>query len=186
MNYFGYLDGVNGIKTGFTNGAGRCLVTSVSRDNFDIITVVLGADTKKIRTSDSIKLIEYTYKNYELVDLGEIIKEEFDDWRKINEKRICVYKGIDEKLNVDLGEIKYSKFPIEKDGKDSIYADVDAKLYFEAPIEQNTKIGNMEIEYGNKEIMNIDILTKNKIERKGVKEYFQELMEMYFFRTLGT
>ena len=60
----GYLQGVNGVKTGFTNNAGRCLVTSVNRNNFEIITVVLGADTKKIRTADSIKLIEYAYKNY--------------------------------------------------------------------------------------------------------------------------
>ena len=38
MNYYGYLEGVNGVKTGFTNGAGRCLVTSVNRDGFEIIT----------------------------------------------------------------------------------------------------------------------------------------------------
>lgn len=49
----GYLNGVYGIKTGFTNGAGRCLVTGCKRGNLDIITVVLGADAKKIRTSDS-------------------------------------------------------------------------------------------------------------------------------------
>ena len=60
----GYLDGVNGVKTGYTSKAGRCLVTSVSRNDFEIITVVLGADTKKIRTQDSIKLIEYAYKEY--------------------------------------------------------------------------------------------------------------------------
>ena len=34
----GYLNGVNGVKTGFTNGAGRCLVTSVEREGFNIIT----------------------------------------------------------------------------------------------------------------------------------------------------
>ena len=86
MNCFGYLEGVNGVKTGFTNGAGRCLVTSVTRKNFNIITVVLGADTKKIRTSDSIKLIEYTYKNYELVNIEKIVKEEFENWKSINQK----------------------------------------------------------------------------------------------------
>ena len=73
----GYLNGVNGIKTGFTNGAGRCLVTSVERDGFNIITVVLGADTKKFRTKDSINLIEYVYSKYELVNLEELINEKF-------------------------------------------------------------------------------------------------------------
>ncbi len=46
----GALNGVDGVKTGFTNNAGRCLVTSTSRNGHQIICVVLGADTKKIRT----------------------------------------------------------------------------------------------------------------------------------------
>ena len=50
----GNLDGVYGIKTGFTNGANRCLVTACKRGNMDIICVVLGADTKNFRTKDSI------------------------------------------------------------------------------------------------------------------------------------
>ena len=44
----GNLNGVYGVKTGFTNGANRCLVTACKRDNLDIICVVLGCDTKKI------------------------------------------------------------------------------------------------------------------------------------------
>ena len=51
----GSVSGVYGVKTGFTNGAGRCLVTACKRDSLDIITVIIGADTKKIRTSDSMK-----------------------------------------------------------------------------------------------------------------------------------
>lgn len=46
----GNLNGVDGVKTGFTNNAGRCLVTSTTRNGHQIICVVLGADTKKIRT----------------------------------------------------------------------------------------------------------------------------------------
>ena len=53
----GNLNGVYGIKTGFTNGANRCLVTACKRNNMDIICVVLGADTKKFRTQDSLSLI---------------------------------------------------------------------------------------------------------------------------------
>ena len=45
----GNVDGVYGIKTGFTNGANRCLVSCCKRNNLDIICVVLGADTKNFR-----------------------------------------------------------------------------------------------------------------------------------------
>ena len=53
----GYLDGVYGVKTGFTNGANRCLVTAIKRNNIDIICILLGADTKKDITQYSIKFI---------------------------------------------------------------------------------------------------------------------------------
>ena len=43
----GYLNGVKGVKTGYTSKAGRCLVSYVERDGFELITVVLGADTRK-------------------------------------------------------------------------------------------------------------------------------------------
>ena len=60
----GYLDGVYGVKTGFTNGANRCLVTAIKRNNMDIICIVLGAGRKKERTQDRIKLIEYVFTNF--------------------------------------------------------------------------------------------------------------------------
>ena len=60
----GTLEGVYGVKTGFTNGANRCLVTSCKKGNLDIICVVLGCDTKKDRTQDSVKLIKYIFSNF--------------------------------------------------------------------------------------------------------------------------
>ena len=107
----GYLEGVNGVKTGFTNGAGRCLVTSVDRNGFNIIVVVLGANTKKIRTKDSIKIINYIYENYELVNIEEKILESYDKWKQINEKRIVVNKGVRDNIETILGNIKIKFYP---------------------------------------------------------------------------
>lgn len=176
----GYLEGVNGVKTGFTNGAGRCLVTSASRNGFDIIVVVLGADTKKQRTRDSIKLIEYTYKNYELVDLKERIETEFEEWRKINEKRVKIYKGTKKHIETKLGEIKYEKYPIRKEMVDDIWIDINYKNYFEAPVMENKKIGKMQIGIDSTEIMNVDIINKNQIERKGIWDYFVSMGTVLF------
>lgn len=172
----GYLYGVNGVKTGFTNGAGRCLVTSILRDNFNIITIVLGADTKKIRTRDSIRLIEYTYENYELIDIEEKVNNEFDEWKKINKNRIKIYKGKKEIPEIVLGKIKYKKYPVLKDEKDNIYIDIDSILRIEAPIEKNTKIGEVKVALNAAEIMSIDVLIKEKIERKNKLDYLKELI----------
>ena len=175
----GNLNGVYGVKTGFTNGAGRCLVTSVSRNGFDIIVVVLGADTKKFRTSDSIKLIEYTYKNYELVNLEQIVKEEFQSWKKINEKRIRIYKGVKTKVQTTLGEINYKLYPIAKTKAKDIWIDMNFKDYFEAPVEEGTKIGKMIVGINTTEIMEVEIFNQNKIGRKRVLDYFVELILKY-------
>lgn len=78
----GVVEGVNGVKTGFTGNAGRCLVTSCTRDNFNIITIVLGADTKKLRTLDSKNLIEYTYSNYTPYTFQNFIEDEYANWLK--------------------------------------------------------------------------------------------------------
>ena len=85
--------GVYGVKTGFTNNAGRCLVTSCKREKIDIITVVLGADTKKIRTKDSISLIEYANSNYSYVNIENIVKSKFEEWKVLNKKRFEVVKA---------------------------------------------------------------------------------------------
>lgn len=138
----------------------------------------MGADTKKIRTSDSIKLIEYTYKNYELINLQELVEQEFEDWKQINEKRVKVYKGVKQTMQMTLGKLKYIKYPVLKEKNDNIWIDINFKDYFEAPVKEKTKIGNMKIGLEATEIMNVEILNSHKIERKNVMNYFIELMKL--------
>ena len=57
----------------------------------DIITVVLGADTKKDRTKDSIKIIEYAFANYRMVDLEYMLHEQFD--KLVQDTEFEIIKG---------------------------------------------------------------------------------------------
>ena len=174
----GYLDGVNGVKTGFTNGAGRCLVTSVERDGFNIITVVLGADTKKFRTKDSISLIEYAYSNYELINLEELINEKFEEWRKINEKRIYIYKGKKENIGIKLDEYKYKIYPVKKENIKDINIQIEnINTYFEAPVNKGEKVVILNLNIGDKELMSIKTVTNENIERKKINDYILECLE---------
>ena len=78
----GNVNGVYGVKTGFTGNAGRCLVTAINRNDMDIIVIVLQADTKKDRSKDSVKIIDYIYGNYSKVNIKEIFDEEFYNWKQ--------------------------------------------------------------------------------------------------------
>ena len=88
----GYVDGVYGVKTGFTGNAGRCLVTSCKRGNLDVIIVVLGADTKKIRGLDTRNVINYVFNNFEMVDTYEKIEFAFENFK--NTQKISVNKSL--------------------------------------------------------------------------------------------
>ena len=175
----GNLDGVYGVKTGFTNGAGRCLVTSIKRGDLDVICVVLGADTKKIRTVDSVKLIEYTFNNFENVDIKTKIEEEFNNWRNINEGRINIKKGIKNSINVKLEEYNLKNYPIKKNADDKILVELKANLDLIAPVKANTQIGEVTVLYDNHTILKIGILTTEEVKRKGVINYMLDMGKNY-------
>lgn len=173
----GVLNGVTGVKTGFTNNAGRCLVTETKRNNMDIITVVLGADTKKFRTKDSIKLIEYTYSNYVMVDLQEKIIEQFNEWKNINQKRINVIQGKKEFVELALEEIKLQKIPIKKDEIDKLQYEINTVSSIEAPIKQWSKVGTFTVKLNDKIIESVEIINTDEIERKTWTDYFKYLLK---------
>ena len=176
----GNLNGVYGVKTGFTNGAGRCLVTSIKRGNLDVICVVLGADTKKNRTRDSAKLIEYTFNKYEEIDIKEKIKESFEKWNEINGNRINIEKGESSKLELTLNDKdKIFTYPIEKGTEDNINIEINANLNLKAPVLENTNIGKIKVYYNAKELLEIDILNINKINKKRIKNYMSDIFKNY-------
>lgn len=108
----GYLNGVYGVKTGFTNGANRCLVTAVKRENMDIISIVLGADTKKDRTKDSIKIIEYAFANYKMIDIGYMLHDEFEGICK--DAKFNIVKGVNNDLMLRLSKNDIGLYPVNR------------------------------------------------------------------------
>ena len=134
----GYLEGVYGVKTGFTNGANRCLVTSVKRGEMNVICVVLGADTKKDRTQDSIKLIEYSFSNYQMVDLKFMIEDEFDTL--VDKAKFSIVKGINNNLTIDLEEFDITLYPAQKEDIKDIKIETELRENLIAPVYKNDKI----------------------------------------------
>ena len=161
------VEGIYGVKTGFTNNAGRCLVTAVKRNNMDLIVVVLGADTRKDRAKDSLKLINYAFKEYKLVNVEEFANKEFENWKEINKNRIYINKGR-KNIELEIGEIGVKNIVTNK----NISVEINSINYLEAPVEKGTKIGTMIVKNGEEIIEEVDILTSKKIERKNIIDYF--------------
>ena len=173
----GVLNGVVGVKTGFTNNAGRCLVTETKRNNMDIITIVLGADTKKDRTKDSVNLIEYTFSKYKMYNLEEQIIKEFNKWKNINEKRILIIKGKTSNPKLALGAIEKATIPICDN--DKIEYSINALTEVEAPVEQRNVMGTLTVKLNGKILENIDIVNVNEVQKRDWKDYFKIVLNTY-------
>ena len=130
----GYLNGVYGIKTGFTNGANRCLVTACKRNDMDIICVVLGADTKKFRTQDSIKLIEYAFKNFTYINANDIAVNSFENWKNENLKYLDINKSSSNSFELEVKTCENPILSVNKNDVDNIKTSISINTNLEAPI----------------------------------------------------
>lgn len=178
----GNLEGVYGVKTGFTNGANRCLVSACKRGNLDIICVVLGADTKKDRTKDSINLITYAFNNFSLINLKEIINKDFENWKLNNSDSIIINKGFSSNLDLylDISQIPYEKKAVNKLLIDKITTSINFTKYFDAPVKSNTTIGKIDVYIDNSVIFSVPILNNNLIKRKNSFFYLKDFTKNYF------
>ena len=177
----GVLDGVYGVKTGFTNGANRCLVTSVKRNNMDIICIVLGADTKKDRTRDSIKLIEYVFNNFKLVNIKDMINTEFENWKSCNKSSFDISKGISNTIDIKYDELPYDFLPVNCNFLDNVCIYIYCNSNLKAPLSASSKIGYIAVSINNKNVLTLNITNTNPIYKKSFTDFYSEMLKNYIY-----
>lgn len=162
-----FYEGADGVKTGFTGNAGRCLITSSTRNGRQLISVVLGCGNKKQRTEDSVKLLNYGFQEYEIVNICENMKREFE---------IEVEKGEANRYKIKLdGDIM---LPIKKEKKDKITYKYEIKGNLKAPVLDGYIIGKSYIYIENELKKIIDIKLPQTIEKKGITDYFKKFLKI--------
>ena len=176
----GVLNGVYGIKTGFTNGANRCLVTSCKRGDMDIICVVLGADTKKYRTTDSIKLIEYAFSHFTYVNVEQIVSDYFKTWKEAFSHTITISKSVSKHLDITYENLPYSSIPVREDLVNSFQVYINCESVLNAPVEKGTSIGTITLELDGNIVYSGDIFVNNAIEHKNILDYL-----LYFYQNFS-
>lgn len=69
----GKVDGINGLKTGYTSFSGYCITLHMEKNNLKLISVVMGYKDSKVRNGESVKLLQFGANNYKL---ETIVKKE--------------------------------------------------------------------------------------------------------------
>ena len=172
----GNLNGIYGVKTGFTNGANRCLVTSCKRGDMDIICVVLGADTKNFRTKDSIKLIEYAFNNYIYINANEIATKYFESWMVNNLENISINKASCKSPKLALETLENPIIAVNKESYNNISTNISINTNLEAPIPSNSILGTLSINLEGTNLVTLNITSSTDINRKNIFYYLN-----YFF-----
>jgi len=99
---------VDGMKTGFTDNAKYCLVASAKRNNMRLISVILGAETPKIRAAETQKILNYGFQFYEtpkVYGAGEAISKP-RIWKGADD---AIPIGLNQDLHVTVARGQYAK-----------------------------------------------------------------------------
>jgi serine-type D-Ala-D-Ala carboxypeptidase (penicillin-binding protein 5/6) len=158
-----FYDNIDGLKTGFTEGAGYCLTSTSKRGNMRLISVVMGVDSIDNRTSDTLKLLNYGFNSYKL---NVIYKK-----NKVL-GRIKVEKGKYEYANIVLKKDATELLNIN-DPKKTYMLNIETKKLY-APVKKGDKIGEVEIIDNEGTIVDIEDITVDKdIESASILDYFK-------------
>ncbi|MBO5179729.1 MAG: D-alanyl-D-alanine carboxypeptidase [Clostridia bacterium] len=155
-------DGADGIKTGYTSKAGRCLITSATRDDWQLICVVLGCDTKNFRTSDSIKLLNYAFETYDFFDITSIIEKKHT---------IFVEKSHNANYVIDFNQ-EYI-LPMTTEEIEKLRVVYDLKKEFVAPFAEGEKIGNISVYCGENLLETFELINNSSILRMTPLDYIK-------------
>lgn len=127
-------DSVDGMKTGYTESAGYCLVASAHRENMRVISVVLGTSSAKARIDGSQALLNYGFRFFETRLLYEAGAE-------ITKPRI--WKSANEYSSLGLAEDLYITMP--RGSYDSLESTLNVPAIIEAPIAAGQPLAELQI-----------------------------------------
>lgn len=169
----GVFPGADGLKTGWTEEAGYCLVGTAIQNDMRLISVVLNTTDETERLAASSELLNYGFREFELhkvVNAEEIIDE--IDIKKGKEETLPVY--IKEDVTV----------VVKKDQKDDIVLkSVIDNEDLTAPIEKDATVGSLEVRINDELLYKADLKAAEPVEKAGFfKLLFRSILN--FFRSL--
>lgn len=147
----GNYPGCNGMKTGYTDAAGECLVASAERDGVNLIAVVMHA-AQDYRWYEAAALLDYGFERVKMETLFK--KEEIGEY-------VRVYKG--KEYHVKAHPIEDIRVPVLNDDKNrfSIVMDTPA---VQAPVYGGQVVGKVNLLYRGKIVKQVDLVADQEVK----------------------
>lgn len=161
----GSCPGVDGVKTGYTGKAGRCLVTTVKRGDMRLISVVLGSPTNTARANASRDLIDYCYESFsmhKLLNAGDVYAE------------VPVYRGIEGCVSLKADE--NIVMPLSKAEVEILKMNRSVPELLNAPVYAGTDTGFIEYEVSGRVLAGSILKVSKDIRRKTMLDYLKDVL----------
>lgn len=168
---------VDGLKTGHTESAGYCLVSSAKRNEMRLISVILGADSAKMRIRESQKLLNYGFRFFETHQLYSA-EQRLHDARIWEGQNDIVGLGLADNLFITIPRGQYKNLKIETEIQSEI----------KAPITKGAELGKLYISLHDQPIVEKPLVALAEIDEGSFfKKLFDQIKLLFqaFLRFLG-
>lgn len=158
-----FYDGVDGLKTGFTQNAGYCLTATGKKNNLRLISVVMGEESIEKRSSDTVKLLNYGFNTFKV----NLIKNKSEILGKVN-----VQKG--KKENVDVVLVNDLIELLNASDKPSNYKFKILVDKITAPVKKGNVIGKVKVLDDNGVLISqVDITVNENVLKANLWDLFK-------------
>lgn len=156
-----FYDGVDGLKTGYTSGAGYCLTATAKKNGMRVIAVVMGEPDSKTRNAEVTSMLDYAFAQYEV-------------------ERVLSTNSVLGKKKIEKGKQKYVTIvPTEDinllhkkiDNKKNVTYELNIDK-IKAPVKVGDIVGSIDIKEDDKVIKTIDVTVKEDVKKANVFEVF--------------
>lgn len=166
---------VDGIKTGHTNKAGYCLVSSAQRDEMRLLAVILGAKTDAARADNSQRLLNYGFRFFETHQLYKA-QQQIKKVRVWKGAKKMIQAGLTHAVTVTIPEGQYRQLNVS----------VEVPKIIQAPISKGQKLGQLLVKYDDKIIARQDIVALEADPRGALLTRLRDGVGLSFHKWFGS
>ena len=160
---------MDGLKTGHTNEAGYCLVSSATENGMRLISVVMGAKSERGRARESQKLLTYGFRYFESHLL-------YDSQEPLQTTR--VWLGEEEELALGVKDGAYINIPRGQKGNLDVKYSIDEVI--KAPVLQGMEYGHMTVSLDGKLLMDRPLIALKAVEEAGFVSRVWDYIKLFF------
>ncbi|OAR30802.1 D-alanyl-D-alanine carboxypeptidase [Vibrio parahaemolyticus] len=164
---------VDGMKTGYTSGAGYSLATSATNGDMRLIAVVMGAKSQSVRESESKQLLSYGFRFYDTL-MPTAAGTDIANAR--------VWMGQKDELKVGVNRDVYLTLP--KGDVNKLKAEVEYNGDLLAPIAQDQVVGTLLYKVDGKVVKETELVALEPVEEGGIfkriMDWFKQLVASWF------